>query len=75
MSIWYPGLSIKEAEKQIILEALRFHQGNRTHTAATLGMSLRSLINKLSDYKKQGCSVMSSPKGPFNHEDDRAAAD
>jgi two-component system response regulator FlrC len=46
--------SIKEMEREIILEALSAHSGNRTHTAKTLGMSLRTLRHKLKTYREEG---------------------
>jgi two-component system response regulator AtoC len=38
------------AERQIIARALRAHAGNRTHTAAALGLSRRALIGKIQVY-------------------------
>jgi two-component system response regulator FlrC len=45
---------IREMEKEIILSALEAHQGNRTHTAKALGMSLRTLRHKLKQYRESG---------------------
>lgn len=45
--------SIKVMEKEIILQALSEHQGNRTHTAKALGMSLRTLRHKLKQYREE----------------------
>ena len=39
------------------LEALRSHQGNRTRTADRLGISVRSLRNKIRTYRRYGESV------------------
>jgi len=49
--------SIKEMEKEIILKALASHGGNRTHTAKSLGMSLRTLRHKLKSYREAGDDV------------------
>lgn len=49
--------SIREMERDIILKALEAHQGNRTHTAKALGMSLRTLRHKLKNYRESGVSV------------------
>jgi len=38
----------------VIVEALQYHQGNRTHTAKALGISIRTLRNKIADYKRLG---------------------
>lgn len=48
---------IKEMERDIILQALEAHDGNRTHTAKALGMSLRTLRHKLKQYREQGIEV------------------
>ena len=45
---------MKEMEKTLILETLEELEGNRTHAAEALGISIRTLRNKLSEYKKQG---------------------
>lgn len=49
--------SIKEMEKEIILKSLEQHGGNRTHTAKSLGMSLRTLRHKLKAYREEGIEV------------------
>jgi two-component system, NtrC family, response regulator AtoC len=41
------GISLEELEKQLIMQTLSEHQGNRTQTAKTLGISQRTLRNKL----------------------------
>ncbi|MBN8554426.1 MAG: sigma-54-dependent Fis family transcriptional regulator [Deltaproteobacteria bacterium] len=52
--------SIREMEKEIILRALEAHNGNRTHTAKSLGMSLRTLRHKLKVYREADASSASS---------------
>ena len=54
---WVPGRTLDDIEKRVILEALSYHNGNRTHTARSLGISIRTLRNKLADYRRQGISV------------------
>ena len=44
-------LTIKEAEKQLIVRALQECQGNRTEAAQKLGMSRRTLHRKLHTYQ------------------------
>ena len=44
------GLSLKEMEKQMILRTLEETAGNRTHAAEILGISRRTLQNKLKEY-------------------------
>lgn len=46
------GLSISQLERQLILQALKEHNQNRTRAAHALGISLRTLRNKLSSYEK-----------------------
>ncbi len=54
-----PPLSLREMEEKLILRALEKTNGNRTHAAKMLGISIRTLRNKLNEYK-QGFSA--SPK-------------
>ncbi len=51
---WTPGRTLDDIERSVIIEALKYHQGNRTHTARALGISIRTLRNKLADYRKVG---------------------
>jgi DNA-binding NtrC family response regulator len=46
------GMSIKELEKQIIRVTLEETEGNRTRAAEMLGVSLRTLRNKLREYRE-----------------------
>lgn len=50
---WQPGMSLEEVEKDIILAALRFFQNNKTQVAQSLGLSIRTIDNKLEKYRKQ----------------------
>jgi len=54
---WLPGRTLDDIERNVILEALTYHQGNRTHTAKALGISIRTLRNKLADYRRIGLQV------------------
>lgn len=51
-----PG-SMAEVERNAILHALREHQYNRTAAARALGISRRTLIYKLSQYRREGFEV------------------
>jgi DNA-binding NtrC family response regulator len=51
---WMPGATLNEIEKNVIIDALKYHGGNRTHTAKALGISIRTLRNKLAEYRKIG---------------------
>jgi DNA-binding NtrC family response regulator len=44
------GMSLAEAERQLILATLAHNQGHRARTAATLGIGLRTLSGKLRDF-------------------------
>ena len=48
------GLSLRELEKQLISVTLRETSGNRTQAAEMLGISLRTLRNKLKEYREEG---------------------
>ncbi len=54
---WNPGQTLDDIEKNVILQALQYHSGNRTHTARALGISIRTLRNKLADYRRLGLNV------------------
>jgi hypothetical protein len=47
---WQPGITLEEIEKQVILAALRFYSQNRTHAASALGISVRTIQNKIAKY-------------------------
>ncbi|MCX8118301.1 MAG: sigma-54 dependent transcriptional regulator [Desulfobacterota bacterium] len=49
-------LSLKEMERHLILKALDQTNGNRTQAAKILGISIRTLRNKLNEYR-EGASV------------------
>lgn len=48
-----PTVSLKEMEKKVIYHALDQTNGNRTHAAEILGISVRTLRNKLNEYRKK----------------------
>jgi two-component system response regulator FlrC len=54
---WAPGKTLDDIERNVILEALTYHAGNRTHTAKALGISIRTLRNKLADYRRLGINA------------------
>ncbi|HEX5481334.1 MAG TPA: sigma-54 dependent transcriptional regulator [Terriglobia bacterium] len=45
-----PGLTLRDAEKQLLIETLGATGGNRTRSAAMLGISLRTIRNKIREY-------------------------
>ncbi len=45
------GMSMRDMERMLISETLREVNGNRTHAARMLGISIRTLRNKLREYR------------------------
>ena len=54
------GHSMGTVEREFICETLAWRNGNRTHTANVLGISLRALRNKIHTYKARGRSITPS---------------
>jgi two-component system response regulator FlrC len=48
------GTTVQDMEKALILETLRANNNNRTEAAKLLGISIRTLRNKLHDYRQEG---------------------
>ena len=46
-------VTMKEMERELILRTLEDLEGNRTHAAKALGISIRTLRNKLSEYRNE----------------------
>jgi two-component system response regulator AtoC len=46
-----PGMSLAEVERIVITETLESCNGNKTRTAAVLGISLKTLYNRLNEYR------------------------
>jgi two-component system response regulator FlrC len=51
------GRTVADVERDLIIETLQHCLGNRTHAAGILGISIRTLRNKLQLYKQEGLSV------------------
>ena len=51
------GRTVAEVERHLILDTLRHTLGNRTHAASILGISLRTLRNKLRQYGGAGVPI------------------
>lgn len=49
-----PGMSLSEVEKRLILQTLELTSQNRTKAAQLLGISIRTLRNKLNEYRLEG---------------------
>ena len=57
------GRTVAEVERDLILETLKHCLGNRTHAANILGISIRTLRNKLNEYAADGLPVPRSGGG------------
>jgi two-component system response regulator FlrC len=53
----FVGQTVAEMEQQLILDTLSHCLGNRTHAANILGISIRTLRNKLKEYADAGVAV------------------
>jgi DNA-binding NtrC family response regulator len=58
MTLHETGQSLADIERDYILETLAQCQGNRTHTAKILKISVRSLRMKLQTYSSSGIEVV-----------------
>jgi two-component system response regulator FlrC len=61
------GRTVADVERDLIIETLQHCLGNRTHAATILGISIRTLRNKLQLYRQEGVPV------PPPHELERVA--
>jgi len=62
------GRTVAEVERDLIIDTLHHCLGNRTHAANILGISIRTLRNKLKLYSQEGVAV------PMPGEGDRTGA-
>ena len=51
------GLPVTAVERELIMATLALTGGNRTHAATILGISLRTLRNKLALYRKEDANA------------------
>ena len=54
---WLVGSSLRHVERDLILETLSHTHGNRTVAARLLGVSVRTLRNKIAEYSAQGLCI------------------
>ena len=59
----FVGQTVSEVEQTLIIETLEHCFGNRTHAANILGISIRTLRNKLKEYTEAGVSVPAPQMG------------
>jgi len=55
------GRKVEEVERELIIETLSHCLGNRTRAAEILGISIRTLRNKLGEYRAAGIAVPPAP--------------
>ena len=51
------GKTLEEAEREMILQSLERHNGNRAAAARELGITRRTLHNKINTYQSQGFAI------------------
>ena len=51
------SLTIRDMEKELILRRLNLTSGNRTRAAEMLGISVRTLRNKINQYRHEGITI------------------
>ena len=51
------SMTIREMEKELILRRLNLTGGNRTRAADMLGISVRTLRNKINQYRGEGVTI------------------
>jgi two-component system response regulator FlrC len=57
------GLSLPELERFWLLSTLSALKGNRTHSAVQLDIALRTVRNKINEYKADGFAIPASQRG------------
>jgi two-component system response regulator AtoC len=55
------GTSIRELERRLIEATLQHFGGDRARTAATLGISQKTLYNRLREYSRNGALEGTAP--------------
>src|SRR5947209_3281005 len=59
------GRTVADVERDLILETLKHCLGNRTHAANILGISIRTLRNKLNEYADGGLPIPPAGSGEY----------
>jgi two-component system, response regulator FlrC len=54
------GTSWVDIQRQVILETLRHCHGNRVRTSRVLGIAVKTVFNKIREYRAEGCDVTQS---------------
>jgi DNA-binding NtrC family response regulator len=57
-----PGVTVEQAERELIRQTLEATSNNKTRAAELLGISLKTLHNKLKEYASQGNNHAAAPE-------------
>lgn len=57
IACWLVGHTVEEIECELLLHTLACHHGSRTHAARALGISIRTIRNKIHAYEAAGIAV------------------
>ena len=47
------GMTLARLEREAIEAAMKFYRGNKTHVALALGVSVKTIQNKVSQYEQE----------------------
>jgi DNA-binding NtrC family response regulator len=61
------GHALGVIERELILQTLKCSQGNRTRAAGVLGISVRSLRDRIRTYREEGADVMPPASPSLDH--------
>jgi two-component system response regulator AtoC len=53
-AVSFSGMTLSEVEQKLILQTLQMTAQNRTRAAEILGISIRTLRNKINEYRQAG---------------------
>ncbi len=59
---YVPGMTLADMERETIIFVLWSWEYNRTYTARDLGISIRSLRDKIQVYESQGYVIPKNPR-------------
>ena len=62
----FVGMTVRDLEERLIFQTLKHVNHNRTHAAEMLGISIRTLRNKLREYQNDEASSLSSGQAGAN---------
>jgi DNA-binding NtrC family response regulator len=65
---WLVGYTVVDIERELILRTLARHRGSRTRAAQDLKISVRTLRNKINEYKSSGVAVPAPGRSRLSRE-------